>query len=178
MLRRGAQRQGCSGGDGRRRGLNDDEEALSKPAVVNRQIRSAGRDAENVDRIRFDPPVTGKLIRLLVRGVPVAGVTIDESLVNATAFNSGRSRSLILEPDPGNPHAPNAIRVIGRWRGATGSENEEQTGVGAEKYRGKNCTAGQGVPHLRGVQDLVQALRREESWDSIWDLGEGGTVGI
>ncbi len=113
-------------------------------------------DAENIVRIRFKPPVTGKLIHLLVRDVPVAGVTFNESLANTTAFISGRNRSLILERDPGDPHDPNAIRVIGRWIGATGSENEEQLGWVPRSIAARIAQQARGHPIYGALKTLFR----------------------
>ena len=86
------------------------------------------RDLAHVVRIRFKSPVTGKKVGLFSRDVPVAGISFPDALENATAFIAGCDRSLLLERDPGNRHDPNAIRVIGRWRGASGSEHQMQIG--------------------------------------------------
>lgn len=113
-------------------------------------------DRENIVRIRFKLPVSGKGIRLLARNVPVAGVSFHEARVNAGAFLSGRGRSLLLERDPGNQYDPNAIKVIGRWRGAKGSENEGQIGWVPKEIAAKIARQAKDVPIYGAIKMLFK----------------------
>mgnify|MGYP000940617809 CR=1 FL=1 len=113
-------------------------------------------DGANVVRIRFQPPVTGRTIRLFARNVPVAGVSFGEALGNTTAFISGRDRSLILERDPGNQFDPNAIRVIARWRGATGSEHQAQIGWVPRAVAARVAHRARGIPLCGALKTLFR----------------------
>jgi hypothetical protein len=129
------------------------------------------RDLAHVVRIRFKLPVTGKQVGLFARDVPVAGISFPEALENAKAFIAGCDRSLLLERDPGNRHDPNAIRVIGRWRGASGSEHAMQIGWLPREVAAMIASQAEGPPHLWRASNVVQTRRRKESRHPVWDLG-------
>lgn len=53
--------------------------------------------------------------RIYFDSVPVMGVTMRK--VEATTFCKAQGRQLVLEREPDNRHDPNAIKVIGSWKG-------------------------------------------------------------
>ncbi len=113
-------------------------------------------DREYVVRIRFKSPVTGKQIRLFACDVPVTGISFHDVLENAAAFIAGRNRSLVIERDPGNRHDPNAIRVIGRWRDAAGSEQERQIGWVPKDIAARIASQAAGAPIYGALQTLFR----------------------
>src|SRR5262249_62287371 len=64
--------------------------------------------------LRFRPDIPDGM-RKLAGDQEVAG--IQYRLPNVKAFAKGRRQELRFEPDPGNPHDPNAIKVIGIYKG-------------------------------------------------------------
>jgi hypothetical protein len=113
-------------------------------------------DREHVIRVRFKLPVTGKHMGLFARDVPVAGISFNDRLKNAMAFISGRDRSLLLERDPENRYDPNAIRVMGRWRGAAGSEHEMQIGWVPREIAKKIAEQIEGAPIYGALQTMFK----------------------
>ncbi len=116
-------------------------------------------DDAHIVRLRFKLQVTGKSIRLIARDVPVAGMTFNEALVNTTSFISGRGRSLVLEWNPQNEHDPNAIRVIGRWRSATGRENEMQIGWVPRNTAARIARQARGLPIYGALKTLFKPAK-------------------
>jgi HIRAN domain len=64
--------------------------------------------------LRFLPPIPDGM-RILFGDTEVAGV--QHRLANAFTFARGRNHDLLLEPEPTNRHDPNAIKVIGFYKG-------------------------------------------------------------
>jgi hypothetical protein len=64
--------------------------------------------------LRFLPDIPDGM-RILVADEEVAG--IQHRISNAKAFAKGSNHDLLLEPEPRNRHDPNAIKVIGVYKG-------------------------------------------------------------
>ena len=64
--------------------------------------------------LRFLPDIPEGM-RIFLADEEVAGV--QHRLSNARAFARGRNQELRFEREPGNPHDPNAIKIIGIYKG-------------------------------------------------------------
>jgi hypothetical protein len=114
--------------------------------------------------------VTGKKVGLFSRDVPVAGISFPDALENSTAFIAGCDRFLLLERDPGNRHDPNAIRVIGRWHGASGSEHQMQIGWVPREVAARIAFEAE-VPPFTACSRRCSNLSKEETPESGLGFG-------
>jgi len=72
-------------------------------------------DPEDVIRIRRKRPPQATFPTILIKDVPVAGVSQPEARKNVMMFIAGKDRSRALVRDRGNRFDKNAIKVIGKW---------------------------------------------------------------
>ena len=86
------------------------------------------KDAEDVIRIRRKRPPQATLPTILIKDVPVAGVSRPEAVKNVIAFIAGKDRSLALVRDRANRFDKNAIKVIGKWKDRGAGSGSAQLG--------------------------------------------------